>query len=181
MFVSLCYHAKLGLRQRTPRLVKVWLVGHVVITRGGRGGGSLCCVSDMVGIFLRCSGIEMSSQLRCGWHCPEGWRLWISITNAVCGSAYYKHLGLRYRADGVVVREVGVMLVGSGVEVSSQLKPLTLLLHASSRVGFEAEAFGHLDVARLQRSQCCSKRPLLLDVSLVLGRLVRGPSFSDKR
>ena len=70
MFVVLCYHAKLGLRQRTPRLVEVRWVIHVVVTRG---------------------------------------------------------------------------------------------------------SFGHLDVARLRRSQCCSKWLLLLDVSLVLGLLVWGP------
>ena len=71
------------------------------------------------------------------------WWLWISTANALCGSACYKHRGLCARMAGVVLR-------GNGIETGSQLEPLWLLLHATDRVRFEAEALSHLDVARLQ-------------------------------
>ena len=85
-FVGLCYHAKLGVRHRTLRLFKVGLVGRVVIARDGRGGGSVCCVSDMVGVVLRGCGIEMSSLL-------EPLSLWFHATGRVrFGAEALRHL-----------------------------------------------------------------------------------------
>ena len=92
LFIVLCYHAKLGLRQRTQRLVVVRWVSRVGVTRGIRGEVSIWSVREEVG------------EVRC--------------QTARC------HLD------------------------------------------------GTMDLARLQLSQCCCKRYLVLDVSLVLNGLV---------
>jgi len=70
---------------------------------------------------------------------------------------------------------VGIIVRGSGIEMSSQLRPLTLRFNATGCVYFRADGLRHLVVARLQRLQRGGKRALQLVNEHIVGRLVWSP------